>query len=88
MSNINTNSNYHARTGKQLHNQIRLERFLITCILSTAAFISILTLQGCGGSDISQEDMQDADGLVCFGDPLYDGPCKLEDRKPAVYTQE
>lgn len=57
---------------KQYDKQIRMERFLFTCLASIAAFIALLALSGCGGS--AAQDTQTG-----CADPQFVGPCRQED---------
>lgn len=65
---MNNTSTQTQQYTKQYDKQIRMERFLFTCLASIAAFIALLAMSGCGGS--AAQDTQ-----TRCADPQFVGPC-------------
>lgn len=78
-------TNYN-RQQARIHKQIRLERFYTVSMFAIGAFLIILSLAGCGGSD-ANEDQEQATNTPCTNmetDKNFVGPCDLN---PPVVTQ-
>lgn len=79
-------TNYN-RQQARIHKQTRMERFYIVSMFAIGAFLIILSLAGCGGSDSATEQDKQATNTPCTNvetDKDFVGPCDLN--PPVVFV--